>query len=239
MKNFARVISLLLFFSLLLGCTTKQYQLSEDRFIAAGQGAVLKVPARLQVMAVNGQAVPKLSSKILMSDAEVVLPEGVHEIKVRYRDLWDVGSEDHKKVTSRPLFLNLKAQTNKTYELTFNQPDSLSSAKRFADNPKFMIVESNSNAMISAPSEKQQMRQAAYQQRNRPIQMDNSFSNEEASMLEADPAPVSPKGKVVASTSRMVSQQRSAFNNLKEWWDKATPEERAEFQRWVWAKPAR
>ncbi|MCB0337882.1 MAG: DUF2057 family protein, partial [Bdellovibrionales bacterium] len=55
---------------------------------------------------------------------------------------------------------------------------------------------------------------------------------------QAEDLPVlKPNQKIVAASGAQASQQHAAYNNLKDWWDKATPEERAEFQRWVWTKP--
>ncbi|MCB0337907.1 MAG: DUF2057 family protein, partial [Bdellovibrionales bacterium] len=162
-----KMIARTLFICLLLvvaACSTKQYQLSEGTYVGAGEGAVLKVPARLQILAVNGSPIPNLSSQFLMNDAEVVLPQGVHELEVRYRDIWDIGRDDHMKVVSDSKFMNLKAEPGKTYQLTYKEPADLQTAKIFAENPHFVVVEVGAMAKIEAPTEKQIEQQRIAQQ---------------------------------------------------------------------------
>ncbi|MCG7981299.1 MAG: DUF2057 domain-containing protein [Candidatus Thiodiazotropha lotti] len=100
------------------------------------QAARITIPDSFEFLALDGQAV---SGSLLSHQAQLELPEGEHEITLRYKDVIidpDLGYE--AVINSSPFVINLNAKSDVHYRLT-PEPAAFKDKQAFAKNPQVTI----------------------------------------------------------------------------------------------------
>lgn len=66
---------------------------------------------------------------------------GQHTLLVEYSDIFDVDSENHEKIVSRPAKITFVAEAGKRYQIQHPPQQRLNHAKAFAEKPEFSVLE--------------------------------------------------------------------------------------------------
>lgn len=135
-----------------------------------------------------------------------------HRIEALYVDILTLRNDDFEKVKSEPVILSFNASSGNAYAITLPKIENLNAAKEFASNPKISIVENGTMEVSELESVE--------------IQKERTSTK----MQEQEK-------RVVAVSKDISEAEPQSFKQMQNWWNKATPKERANFQQWVWSNP--
>ncbi|TMP34836.1 DUF2057 domain-containing protein [Pseudoalteromonas rubra] len=71
---------------------------------------------------------------------ELTLSQGMHQIRVKYTDLYEVGYDDHEVIESKPFWVTVEVSEQGSYHVGFTRADTLKAAKRFAKQPQLWLT---------------------------------------------------------------------------------------------------
>lgn len=96
--------------------------------------AVLRVPVELEVMRINGRRIEGLNLLFSPGKKDLHLAPGEYRVLAYYKKLWEMSGDGHDVVKSDPALFVVNAEAGHTYELGFQQPQSLEEARQLEDN---------------------------------------------------------------------------------------------------------
>lgn len=85
---------------------------------------------------------------------EFVIAPGKHVAIIEYRDIFDVGADNHEKVQSNPIKVTFEGRAGAHYRFDHAPYKTLESARKFAEAPVIVIVDAASGAPVNASFEK-------------------------------------------------------------------------------------
>lgn len=168
---------------------------------AASEVALVRMPEQVQVMAVDGK---ETGGGMLQQHQSLEVLPGERVFSLRYVELFQVNSEEHEVIRSRPAALRFTAEPGAEYRIEYDRQASLDEAKKFAKSPAFRLVNVKSGAVSESATIK---------------------SYAEASLLDTI-------SKAFESSGEDPRQQ-THLDLLKDVWGRASPEERSAFREWV------
>ena len=173
-----------------------------------GNKVSLEVPELIQVLSIDGQ---EANSHFLGSRAHVQqLTVGEHVLSVRYTQLFNINTDEHDILKSKPMAIRFTAETGQTYQLSVTPPKRYDAAKEFAKQPDIRLINKTAGTSQQA------------------IQI-KSYA--EASLVDSI-------GKAFQSSDESVSKQSDNVQLLQDIWLRATPTERQAFAAWLASKAA-
>lgn len=175
----------------------------------AEEMAKLEVPEIIQILSIDGQ---EQQGNFFGSKQHTrSLPVGEHVLSVRYSQLFEINSEDHDILKSKPMAIRFVAEAGKTYQLAANPPKRHEAAKKFAEQPDIKLINKTTGTSQQAIAVK---------------------SYAEASLMDT-------LGKAFQNTEE--HHPLSQSNNtqlLQDIWLRATPQERQAFAAWLASQAA-
>ncbi|KZW99991.1 hypothetical protein JL49_14010 [Pseudoalteromonas luteoviolacea] len=135
------------------------------------------------------------------------LPTGVHRIKVKYSDLFELDYDEHEVVDSAPFWVEVELGEG-DYQVRFEEIEDVEQARRFAKSPSIWL-QAKLGETVSAKS--------VIQRASQPV------------------APIKvavAQNSVIPTTSQSTAPaagRPDAAAMLEFWWQQASPEQRAAF----------
>lgn len=165
------------------------------------------------------------------------LKAGKHVLLVEYSDLFDVGSDEHEKVVSRPAKVTFVAEAGKQYQIQHPKQQRLDNAKAFAQKPEFYVVEVGSGNRVAAEVELSRPRSflAGLKLENTP---EYEFASDSVATANnaAGAAPITVSASGSGLSNNNAATDGGEISNLKMLqysWKNASAQERATFLEWV------
>lgn len=174
--------------------------------------AKLEVPEIIQILSIDGQE--QLGNFFGNKQHTRSILVGERVLSVRYNQLFNVSSEDHDILKSKPMAIRFVAEAGKTYQLTANPPKRYEAAKEFAKQPDIQLIDKTTGTSQQAVAVK---------------------SYAEASLVDTI-------GKAFQNSSDENQVAIPSSNNtqlLQDIWLRATPQERQAFAAWLAAQAAK
>lgn len=134
----------------LAGCAAPgSYQTYTGPELSPARVAHVRVPQELDVLAIDGRdaQIPLLAQRHLV----LAMRAGVHELQVRYRDVWDVDNIDDEVVRSKPMSVRFAVMAGGRYALALPRLPSLRDAQAYAHEPTVWVVDDATGHRLAAP----------------------------------------------------------------------------------------
>ncbi|MBQ4839660.1 DUF2057 domain-containing protein [Pseudoalteromonas luteoviolacea] len=136
------------------------------------------------------------------------LPAGVHRIKVKYSDLFELDYDEHEVVDSKPFWVEVDIKEG-DYQVRFKSIETVEQARAFAKSPAIWLQAKQGNK-VSASRVSEATKSVAA-----PVHVSVPNNTSAAKIDNDKPAPSAGKPDAVSM--------------LEFWWQQATPEQRAAF----------
>jgi len=115
---------------------------------AVAQQATLVVPEELNIITVNNT---KYTSKLFSNDdVTLKLEPGEHRIVVEYDVIWDISTDDHVRILSKPFQISFTAEPARQYSIQLPSFDDVDSAQHYAEKPAFKLIDRSTSQVASA-----------------------------------------------------------------------------------------
>jgi len=109
--------------------------------------AQVKFPAELIPLQVGENVVEhSLFSKV----DKLTLEKGMHKLKIKYSDLFELDYDDHEVVESKPFWVEIQVSTNGNYQFVFNKPEDEVEAHIFAKSPSVKLKEVSTGELVKS-----------------------------------------------------------------------------------------
>ncbi|MFY8352892.1 DUF2057 family protein [Pseudoalteromonas sp. SSM20] len=183
--------------------------------------ATVKFVEELIPLQVNEQ---KVEHSFFSSVSEINLPAGVHKIKLKYKDIYEVDYDEHETVESKPFWLIVDIDdANRDYKLSIQRADDISAAKKYSKQPYADFEKLGS-------TEKPKRLNAV----NTKVVLATNVSPVPAAVAatsNTQPEVVTPVISEInaVAPAAPASQQPSALNMLEFWWSQASEAEKNAF----------
>lgn len=188
-------------------------------FATSLPAAELQVASEIVVDAINGQSRTKL---LFGNNEQLTLSAGNQRLLVRYKDLFDLGADEHEVVSSEPLLLAFNLPAEGTYRLQLDAPSNVKAARAFAKAPQFRLLNADGQPLamtILTEAQQQQLWQAAAT----PTVATTPTSSAGAVAAAATAA------TATTSTTQGQGEQQMVSEQLHYWWQKADAQTRQQF----------
>ena len=149
-------------------------------------------------------------------EIEYRVDAGQRTLLLEYSDLFNVSSDDHEKVVSRPAKVTFVAEAGKQYIVKTPTQPRLDSAKAFAEKPEFFILDMNTGEKIASSLEL-----------SRPRTFLTQLKSAVTPVYEFESDQVQTTAPVIGSS------ESSALEVLKSAWNAASEEDRVAFKTWL------
>lgn len=159
---------------------------------------------------------------------------GQHTLLVEYSDIFDVDSDNHEKVVSRPAKITFFAEAGKRYQIQHAPQIRLNHAKAFAEKPDFWVVELPGLTRVRSTVELSRPRDflKGLKFENTPTYEFASDAVTAAPAAEAAPA-IAPSAVTVKGGQKSTGLSFPHLKTLQSTWEKASPAEREAFRKWI------
>jgi len=108
--------------------------------------AQIKFPEELIPLQVGENVIEhSLFSKV----DEITLNEGVHKLKIKYSDLFELDYDDHEVVESKPFWIEIQISENVNYQVIFNKPEDEIEAQAFAKSPSVTLKAISTGELVA------------------------------------------------------------------------------------------
>ncbi len=199
--------------SLLAGCAFGPIHVADP---AAGPTAVLSVPYSVSLLTIDGKNAPARLGRPGATSQDFIVPAGAREISVEFSVIWnDLAKDDHTPVRSEPATLSFTAAANARYRIEHRIWRTLDDARAVAADPGWRIVDGGGIA-ATAPAVATPPAKPAPAPLSAPV-----------------PATMPAVGAAAKAPPHDASASPAAVQQMNEWWQKATPEERDAFLKGV------
>ncbi|MBQ4879243.1 DUF2057 domain-containing protein [Pseudoalteromonas luteoviolacea] len=140
------------------------------------------------------------------------LPAGVHRIKVKYSDLFELDYDEHEVVDSKPFWVEVSI-TDDDYQVRLQPIDNVEQARAFAKSPKIWLQPEKGGKVV--------VKQVKAQIVVAPVPV----------VRESAPTQVKTAPKIQENVEQVAPStgKPDAVSMLEFWWRQATPEQRAAF----------
>ena len=194
--------------------------------------ARLEVPEELIIVAVDGK---DLGLQLFNTKDHVDLSVGAHRIAVKYKDLYELGGDQHEVVASEPVLLAFAVAEEGSYRFSFTRPETVEAARRFAAEPQFGIIGPNGQTVESRMLTQDQQQSLWVES----LGLDNSRSEavKATAMPVAQTAVATPRVTAETKAATTTGEQQMAAEQLRYWWSKADAQTRQAFLSQILSKP--
>ena len=190
------------------------------------QIASVILPTELDLISIDNKDVSKRFGLFRRSETEIHLEPGAHSFVLRYSQIWDIDADEHEKIKSPEVVIHANLLKGETYSFNFEAPKYLEEARKLQDNIEIVLASSNSNQIFESefnvPAEKLKLKRLAKTENKQavtaPLAATSATTNNNA-----------PKKAAQTSTNG----NPTPLSMLKDWWHKASPQERKDFQIWL------
>jgi uncharacterized protein YccT (UPF0319 family) len=206
----------------------------------------LTLPEFFNVLMVNGQ---KQKTKWFQKERVIALTKGDQKILLQYEDFYDVGFDDHEKVTSRPFVLSFHHEKG-DLKADFIRPEFLKMAQLFAKNPDLKLIEVKTGKRVSMHLEAMSKKETKKHEAKNVAPLKEPFPTSTPAKMkikapiaqpEKKPAMLAPV-KIPENVNIRTPAQESSpetpakttktpLDHLRVWWKRASIEERQSFMR--------
>lgn len=150
---------------------------------------------------------------------------GQRTLLVEYSDIFQIDSDRHDKVVSRPAKVTFIAEAGKRYQIQHPPQKRLDNAQAFARKPEFWVVELDSGERVAAAVEL-----------SRPRSLLPSLKSESAPdyVFESDAVvPAAAPAAVAGNGAAGSASDQPHLQMLKFTWQNASAQEREAFLEWI------
>ena len=179
--------------------------------------AELLLASELVVDAVNGE---KRTNLLFGNAAKLTLAAGEQRLLVRYKDLFELGADEHEVVSSEALLLAFTLPAEGNYQLQLDAPSNVKAARAFAKAPQLRLIDAKGQPIamtILTEAQQQQLWQAA------------ATPTASATATTAVPAAIGATAVTAAAAAQGNGEQQMVSEQLHYWWQKADAQTRQQF----------
>lgn len=204
--------------------------------LGSAQAARIDIPAEVIVQAVDGK---DLGLQLFGSREYLDLNAGSHRIAVKYKDLFEMMGDNHEVVASDPVLLAFVLPADGSYRLAFDKPRDLTTARAFAKDPKFQIVDANGKP-LATESMNQEQQESLWQAA---VSLGAGSSTTDAARSTAITTATATTVAVTANAEQATPiaapapEQKMAAEQLHYWWTQADSATRASFLKAIGVNP--
>ena len=216
LNEFATRASILITLLLAVACASDKMQM---RLYAGPEQtseeiARLLISESLEVRSINGESIPRIPRIVRSGERRLDLLPGGYDVVVYYDEVWPINSNEDEVVRSEPQLVSFELKAGQTIRLEHRRLIDLEDARLFAHDMKVTLVDLSHDQPI----------QLAVGSRpavvSTPVVVRPIMSTESNATPVIEPVPG-------------VSPALSSLELLKFWWERALPEERAQFRGWI------
>jgi len=109
--------------------------------------AQIKFPAELIPLQVDSK---KIEHSLFSKVDEIELKKGVHKLKIKYSDLFELDYDDHEIVESNPFWVEILVSEGEKYQMVFNKPEDEIEPRDFAKSPSVMLEIISTGKLVEA-----------------------------------------------------------------------------------------
>ena len=190
----------------------------------------LSISKDFNVLGVNGE---NFKSKFFGKTHNLKLQKGSQTIELQYEAFYDVGNNNHEKITSQPFIIRFNC-TGADLEVIYSKPDQLELAKDYASAPRFKIVTTSEKLEIPV-----EFLTSETSRRTGLLSFLKQSPTEEGANKKAPHAETigaktdNPASSPDLSPSPTINEvkKQEPLEHLRMWWKKASHEERQTFMR--------
>ena len=158
---------------------------------------------------------------------------GQHILLLEYSDIFDVGSDDHEKIVSRPAKVTFIAEAGKQYQVRHPAQKRLDNARAFAEKPEFWVVGLPSGDKVAAEVELSRPRNFVSKLKFETTP-DYEFASDAVKPVSVAAMPMTSGENTVASTPDIRAvDELSNLKMLQYSWKNASEQEKAAFLEWI------
>ncbi|TMP26771.1 DUF2057 domain-containing protein [Pseudoalteromonas rubra] len=161
---------------------------------------------------------------------DLTLSTGMHQIRVKYTDLYEIDYDDHEVIESKPFWITIEASAQGDYHVQFDRADTLKAAKQFAKQPQLWLkAPDGTRTPVKTLTEQLRIRSVpqATERLKTPV-----TKPDHADSLPVEP-PVAPQASKPALSDALPAAPQAgkpdAAAMLEFWWQQASPAQRAAF----------
>ena len=197
------------------------------------------------VLQVNGE---NFKSKFWGKKHDIKLENGPQTIELEYEAFYDVGYDNHEKITSQPFIIRFNC-TGADLEVIYSKPDQRELAKEYALAPRFKIVTSAEKLEIpvefltseasartgllgflkQSPTGESAHKKAVEADENKKVEQDKYAKPTETDGAKAKNLDACANLSTSPALEKVNNQ--APLEELRLWWKKASLEERQTFMR--------
>lgn len=247
MRNAATLmlISLILVLSACAGNPVRKLYEGEER--PQSEIAVVRVPIELEIMRINGERIEGLNTLFSPEHKDLHLLPGEYRILAYYKDLWELSGDGHDVVKTDPALFVVNAKAGQTYELGFEEPQSLEEARQLEKKFSGHVLNTETGektptrasglafqsgiagslgeiAGMETVEQKGGTEQQSSSSTIAPLQQREPGDKEGAASGASDETD---------DESAQAESEENYLNLLKAYWSQATKEERRDFLEWI------
>lgn len=110
--------------------------------------STLLIPEELELLYLDG----KQQSRSIFSFGDNVQPLtlGQHQVVVSYDQIWDLGAEDHERISSESMMIVFTVEHPGEYQLLLPELKTLSDAIEYVKQPTLMIINSQNLQLLNS-----------------------------------------------------------------------------------------
>lgn len=224
-------ISLLV--TLATGCSTlapgKQVALYSGPELSQAELATVIATEDVQLLALDGKELG--GSLFGARETRFTLLPGDHVLSVRYNGFFQLNSENHEVVRSRPLALRFVARAGETYRFEFERPKNADAANRFAKDAELILVAQGSGERVKTQAIRSFAEASLIDTISKAFQTEETQLAVRATQQPAASAAVAAPAQ--ASRAAVAPTSSVHYDLLRELWLRASPEEKVRFQQWL------
>lgn len=190
--------------------------------------AKIYVPADIGVVRVDEKSLFTLLP--IKDRTELHVLPGMHKISLRYRAVWDIGREDHTRITSDPVAKWLTVKAGHEYQVEHDTPKSRKSAEAYVPNFDFQIRDlsapEGAETDVTVGSDAVAASIAAATTGMGDVST-GSTPNTTTKMENRAP------DSAIITRKQSNGTARPPLDQLKYWWGQASDAERQGFRQWI------
>jgi uncharacterized protein YccT (UPF0319 family) len=189
---------------------------------ADAQQATLFIPEELNILSVDNV---KHTGKLFSSDDTTLkLKPGQHRILVEYEVIWDVSSDDHERILSKPFLIIFSAEASRQYAIKLPSFNNVDEVQKYANKPVFSLIDRSTNRPVAIKVVYHAAERGFFGQFNNPVVPARPVQN-------PAPAAAVPAKKPVNSqrTGITTTGSNMPLKMLEYWWSQANEQQRKHF----------
>ena len=236
------------------------HQAYEGPHRPAAEVATLVIPEAFNILFVDRK---KYGPALYSGDTNIAVLPGKHQIIIKYKDFWDVGSGS-ERVESDPISITINVVAGHKYQVQFAKLATIDDARAFAKNPSIKIIDPSTQEEVTTNIQYKLYSSSFFDTMFKPSDQDssNQSNTEQESEKTTTPAAVPvptpvPAPSATVGKSAVTAQSSSseapvtgspntgseekqtrgentrALDMLKYWWGTADQAQKEAFQQWI------